>query len=92
MALGDEDRELGRLFREARTIVVVGIKAGEQEDAYRVPLYMQTQGYRIIPVNPNYDEILGEKCYPAVQEIPEPIDVVDVFQRSEVRKPGCHRG
>ena len=74
-------------LRNSKTIAVVGLSGNPERTSYQVSKYMQEQGYRIIPVNPNYDEILGEKCYPAVQEIPEPIDVVDVFQRSEVTPP-----
>ena len=86
MALGDEDQELGKLFREARTIAVVGIKAGEQEDAYQVPLYMQAQGYRIIPINPKLDEIIGERVYPSLRELPSsalPVDIINLFRASD---------
>jgi len=86
MTLGDEDQALGGLFREAQTIAVVGIKAGEQEDAYQVPLYMQSQGYRIIPINPKLEEILGQPVYPSLGKLPDsalPVDIVNLFRASE---------
>ncbi|MCS5638274.1 MAG: CoA-binding protein [Myxococcota bacterium] len=86
MALGGQDHELARLFDEARAIAVVGIKAGEREDAYQVPLYMQAQGYRIVPVNPKLSEIMGEPVYPSLRELPDsvlPVDIVNLFRASD---------
>jgi predicted CoA-binding protein len=86
MAPGQADQQLSRLFDEARTIAVVGIKAGEREDAYRVPLYMQSRGYRIVPVNPKLTEILGESVYPSLSKLPAsvlPVDIVNLFRASD---------
>lgn len=73
------------LLRAARTIAVVGCSPKPQRDSYRVAAYLQRAGYRIVPVNPGFDEILGEPCFPDLESIPEDVDVdiVDVFRRSE---------
>ena len=78
-----DSNELRRILRECKTIAVVGLSANEMRPSYFAAKYMQDHGYRIIPVNPNYDEILGEKCYPDLASIPEPVDMVDLFQRSD---------
>ena len=75
--------QLRRILRECKTIAVVGLSANEMRPSFFAAKYMQDHGYRIIPVNPNYDEILGEKSYPDLLSIPEPVDIVDVFQRPE---------
>ena len=67
-----------------RTIAVVGLSAKWHRPSFFAAKYMQGHGYRIIPVNPNYDEILGQTCYPSLADIPEPVDIVDLFQRAEV--------
>jgi predicted CoA-binding protein len=71
----------------SKTIAVVGLSPNPQRDSHRVAKYMQEQGYRIIPVNPMADEVLGEKCYPDLKSVPEPIDMVDIFRRSELVLP-----
>jgi len=73
------------LLRAARTIAVVGCSPKPQRDSYRVAAYLQRAGYRIVPVNPGFDEILGEPCFTDLESIPEDVDVdiVDVFRRSE---------
>lgn len=78
---------LRRILHENKTIAVVGLSAKWHRPSYFAAKYLQDHGYRIIPVNPNYDEILGERCYPGLSDIDEPVDVVDVFQRSEVVMP-----
>lgn len=70
-----------------RTIAVVGCSAKPERASHFVAAYLKERGYRIIPVNPGHTEILGEKCYPSLSDIPEPIDVVDVFRRSELVLP-----
>ena len=70
------------IFSKTRTIAVVGLSANPARASYGVAQALQPY-FRIIPVNPNYTEILGEVCYPDLQSVPEPIDMVDVFQRSE---------
>jgi predicted CoA-binding protein len=67
----------------ARTIAVVGLSNRRFRPAYGVSEYMQSSGYKIIPVNPQETEILGEKCYPDLDSIPEPVDIVDIFRRAE---------
>ena len=75
--------EIGRLLNEIQTIAVVGLSADPMRPSYGVSSYMQQQGYRIIPVNPTISEALGEKSYPDLSSVPEKIDLVDVFRRSE---------
>jgi hypothetical protein len=81
------DEELKGLLDEARVIAVVGISAQTDAPAYNVPAYLQRHGYRIIPVNPNLDEVLGEKAYPDLLVVPEPVDIVQIFRRSEAVLP-----
>jgi hypothetical protein len=71
------------ILRSAKTIAVVGLSGRRFRPSYGVSEYMQTVGYKIIPVNPNETEVLGEKAYASLDEIPEPVDIVDVFRRSE---------
>src|SRR6266498_3621846 len=71
------------LLRQARTIAVVGLTSDTSRPSYRVARYLQSQGYRIIPVNPQESQVLGEKAYPRLQDVPEHIDLVDVFRRAE---------
>lgn len=74
---------LRRILGENRTIAVVGLSAKWHRPSFFAAKYLQQHGYRIIPVNPNYEEILGEKSYPDLESIPEPVDVVDIFQRPD---------
>ena len=74
-------------LRNSKTIAVVGLSDNPARDSHRVSSYMQSQGYRIIPVNPMIEEALGEKSYPDLKSVPEPIDMVDVFRRSELVPP-----
>jgi predicted CoA-binding protein len=76
-------RQISEILRVGRTIAVVGLSAKRYRPSYGVAEYMQRAGYRIIPVNPHETEVLGEKCYPDVESVPEPIDIVDIFRRSE---------
>ncbi|GMQ86186.1 MAG: CoA-binding protein [Acidimicrobiia bacterium] len=75
--------ELRRIYADTKTIAVVGASPDTTKRAQVVPSYLQDQGYRIIPVNPRHDEIFGEKAYPTLLEIPEQVDVVDVFRPAE---------
>lgn len=74
-------------LRESRTIAVVGLSDNPERISYRVAQYLQGQGYRIIPVNPVIASVLGETSYPDLKSVPEPIDMVDVFRRSELVAP-----
>jgi predicted CoA-binding protein len=77
------DGELKDILENARTIAVVGLSSSPGKSSYRVAAYLKYVGYRVIPVNPYSDEILGERSYPDLESIPETIDVVDVFRPSE---------
>ncbi len=85
--LTEDIQSLRRILSQNKTIAVVGLSARWYRPSFFAAKYMQEYGYRVIPVNPNYDEILGEKCYASVEDIPEPIDIVDVFQRSDAVLP-----
>lgn len=75
--------DIRRIYAESRTIAVVGASPDTSKRAHVVPAYLQEIGYRVIPVNPNHQEILGEPSYPALEDIPEPVDVVEVFRPFE---------
>lgn len=75
--------EIAALLRDSRVIAVVGLSDKPERDSYHVAAYLQQQGYRIIPVNPAVTEVLGEKAYARLQDVPEKIDIVDVFRRPE---------
>ncbi len=74
--------QLRHILKESRTIAVVGLSADWFRPSYFAAKYMQEHGYRIIPVNPKYSEILGERCYPDLASVPDKIDIVDVFRKS----------
>ena len=76
-----------KILRSARTIAVVGLSPDPRRPSHGVARYLQRAGYRIIPVNPNVDEVLGERAYPSLRQISQPVDVVDVFRRSEFVGP-----
>jgi predicted CoA-binding protein len=78
----DDINTLRRILRESRTIAVVGLSADWFRPSYFAAKYMQEHGYRIIPVNPRYGEILGEKCYASLRDAPEKVDIVDVFRKT----------
>jgi predicted CoA-binding protein len=73
-------KELLRIYQEARVIAVVGASDDRSKPAGRIPAYLQSQGYRIVPVNPAHDTVLGEPSHRSLGEVDEPIDVVDVFR------------
>ena len=75
--------EIRALLKSAHTIAVVGLSDKPDRDSYRVAAYLQQHGYRIIPVNPAVTEVLGEKSYASLRDVPDKIDVVDVFRRPE---------
>ena len=81
-AYSPELAQLRAILGEARTIAVVGLSANPERYSFEVAGYLQRHGYRIVPVNPNETEILGAPAYPSLLEVPEAIDVVDVFRRS----------
>ena len=71
------------ILKNFKTIAVVGLSSNPARPSYGVTQYMQRAGYRIIPVNPNEQEVLGEKCYARLEDVPEKIEIVDVFRRAE---------
>ena len=81
--MADDIATLRRILRTSRTIAIVGLSADWYRPSYFAAKYMQEHGYRMIPVNPRYDEILGERCHATLATIEIPIDIVDVFRRSE---------
>lgn len=78
----DDIAKLRRILRSAKTLAVVGLSANWYRPSYFAAKYMQEHGYRVIPVNPAYDSVLGEKCYPSLRDVPDAIDIVDCFRRS----------
>ena len=74
---------LRRILHESRTIAMVGLSANWYRPSYFAAKYLQDHGYRVIPVTPQYEEVLGERCYPTLADVPEPIDIVDCFRRAE---------
>jgi len=75
--------EIRDLLRTSRVIAVVGLSSKRWRPSYGVSEYMQRQGYRIIPINPRETEVLGEKAYPDLDSVGEPVDIVNVFRRAE---------
>ena len=78
---------IAEILRRSRTIAVVGLSPKPERASYKVSQYMQSQGYRIIPVYPREDTILGEKVYRSLEEIPDPVDIVDVFRQADDTPP-----
>ncbi len=83
MALQTETPDIKTILEQVKVIAVVGLSRRESRPGYYVPAYMHAAGYRIIPVNPYLEEALGEKAYPDLLSIPEPVDMVVIFRRSE---------
>ena len=79
----EEDASVTKLLATAKTIAVVGLSAKPYRASFGVTETLLSSGYRIFPVNPNEAEVLGEKCYARLEDIPEQIDIVDIFRRSE---------
>jgi predicted CoA-binding protein len=77
------EAQIQGILERSKTIAVVGLSPDEARDSHQVAAYMQRHGYRVIPVNPNVKTVLGERAYASLREVPEPIDLIDVFRRSE---------
>jgi len=77
------DTQITELLREAKTIAVVGLSNNRMRASFGVSRFLQRQGYRVIPVNPNETEVLGERAYPSLRDVPDAVDIVDIFRRSE---------
>ncbi|MGQ0511895.1 MAG: CoA-binding protein [Betaproteobacteria bacterium] len=78
----DDINTLRRILKDCRVIAVVGLSANWHRPSYFAAKYMQEHGYRVIPVNPQYQEVLGEKCYASLRDIPHKVDMVDVFRKA----------
>lgn len=81
------DAVIDRILRTAHTIAVVGLSPDARRPSHGVARYLQRAGYRIIPINPNVDQVLGETAHATLRDLKEPVDVVDVFRRSEFVAP-----
>jgi predicted CoA-binding protein len=79
-----DEASITELLSSANTIAVVGLSSKPHRPSFGVAQYLQSLGYRVIPVNPNESEVLGEKCYARLEDIPEKIEIVDIFRRSEL--------
>jgi len=79
----DEKEQITELLKNARNIAVVGLSSSPIRPSYGVSAYMQSQGYKIIPINPQINGALGERAYPSLAEAPEKIDIVNIFRRPE---------
>ncbi|MCY3768417.1 MAG: CoA-binding protein [Gammaproteobacteria bacterium] len=85
-----DTNKIREILLNSKTVAMVGLSAKWHRPSYFAAKYLLDKGYRVIPVNPNYDEILGQRCYPDLASIPEPVDVVDLFQRADTT-PGYAR-
>jgi predicted CoA-binding protein len=81
--MADDIATLRRILRTSRTIAIVGLSAEWHRPSFFAAKYMQEHGYRIVPVNPRYEQVLGERCHASLATIDVPVDIVDVFRRSE---------
>ena len=82
--MGDDAKEI---LNESKTVAVVGISDKPERPSHKVASYLQEHGYSVIPVNPRLDEVLGERCYGSLEAVPEKVDLVDIFRRSEDLPP-----
>jgi predicted CoA-binding protein len=78
-----DDEQIKKILKKYHTIAIVGISQDEEKPSFRVASYLKDQDYKIIPVNPRYKEILGEQCHSSLKEIPESVEIVDVFRKPE---------
>ena len=85
----DDINTLRRILSQSRVIAVVGLSADWFRPSYFAAKYLQEHGYRVIPVNPRYETILGEKCYRSLRDIPEKVDIVDCFRKTADIPPIC---
>jgi uncharacterized protein len=77
------DDEIIEILRAPTTVAVVGISDKPDRDSFQVAKYLLEQGYQVIPVNPTLETVLGQRCYPSLRDVPERIDIVDIFRRSD---------
>ena len=81
------DDIIKKILKRSKTVAIVGISDKPERPSHKVAKYLKEQGYKILPVNPGLDEVLGEKCYGKLEEVAEKIDVVDIFRKPEDIKP-----
>jgi predicted CoA-binding protein len=81
--LNASPEEITAILQHYRTVAVVGLSTDPQRPSHQVAEYLQSQGYRIIPVNPQCQEVLGEKCYASLKDVPDKVEVVDIFRQTE---------
>jgi uncharacterized protein len=77
------ERTIEQILKESKTIAVVGLSANPGRDSHQVASYLKRNGYIIYPVNPNYEQVLGSRCYTNLSDIPDAIDIIDIFRRPE---------
>lgn len=82
-----EDNEIKAILQTCRTVAIVGLSLKKDRDSYRVAEYLKHHGYTVIPIRPAQTEILGEKAYPSLDDVRLPVDIVDVFRKSEQIMP-----
>lgn len=83
ISLAKAGPDVGHILRQARTIAVVGLSPKAARPSHQVAAYLLAAGYRVIPVNPGHEQLLGLPAYPDLASVPEPVDIVDIFRRSE---------
>ena len=79
----EEQQTIEKILRTAKTIATVGLSGDPEKPSHKIPAYLQGQGYRVIPVNPGQESVLGEQAYASVSDVPEPIEVVQIFRPSD---------
>jgi uncharacterized protein len=84
------DEDLRAILQAAGTVAIVGLSPKPDRDSYRVAAYLQAHGYRVLPVRPAQTQILGETAYPSLDDVPGPVDIVDVFRSPEQVLPHAH--
>lgn len=87
MSSDNDSAHLRRILDQSRRVAVVGLSANEMRPSFFAAKYLQDHGYEIVPVNPNYRQILGQKCYASLEDIPGPVDIVDLFRRADQVTP-----
>lgn len=85
--MNDDINTLRRILKQSKTIAIVGLSANWWRPSYFAAKYLQAHGYQIVPVNPQYSEVLGEKCYPSLRDLPMKVEVVDCFRKAEEIPP-----
>lgn len=81
------NEEIKEILSNYKVVAVVGISNKPDRDSFRVASFLKGRGYKIVPVNPNHDTVLGEKCYPSLSSIPFPVEIVDIFRKPEAVLP-----